>query len=556
MKNPPRPVAKPPTAPSWRWSRAMTRSAWSRSPWACSSALAATSWAGSKGPLPSMPTSRRRSTSRVAAPGEPSLGRQRGALERAGVLRLAQLRGGRVRCLDRLVPAPTQDAHWFPPLSLTSLLRGFGRRRRHRMPPASPVAPSYPVDGATGPHATASVPSRRVAPWRDENDARHRSSACRCRTCAVTARPSSGACYGSDVIPMWIAEMDCAPCPAVVDAVSAAVSRGDTGYAADAGVCRRGRRVRRGRVGVGLRSADDDPRGRRPDRRDPPARPLHRRGWPGRRQPAGLQRLLRGHRGVRTPGRRGAARGRTTASTSTVSPRCSPRLTAEGAADGIPALQPAQPDGHGAHPGRARGARRASPTSTACAWSPTRSTARSCCRRAPSRPTSPSPGTERGITVTSASKAWNLAGLKAAIIVPGDAAVDDVAPAAPLRHLRREPPGRHRADGGLPRRSRVGAPARRRARRQPAPARRARRGAPARRPSRRAGVDLPRVARPRRRSASATTLRARCCAARRVALSPGPIFGSGGRRARCGSTTPRHPRSSARRSARIASILD
>jgi cystathionine beta-lyase len=37
--------------------------------------------------------------------------------------------------------------------------------------------------------------------------------------------------YDPDVIPMWIAEMDCAPCPAVVDAVSAAVARGDTGYA-------------------------------------------------------------------------------------------------------------------------------------------------------------------------------------------------------------------------------------------------------------------------------------------------------------------------------------
>ncbi|GAB3071784.1 aminotransferase class I/II-fold pyridoxal phosphate-dependent enzyme [Intrasporangium mesophilum] len=37
--------------------------------------------------------------------------------------------------------------------------------------------------------------------------------------------------YGPDVIPLWIAEMDSAPCPAVVDAVSAAVRRGDTGYA-------------------------------------------------------------------------------------------------------------------------------------------------------------------------------------------------------------------------------------------------------------------------------------------------------------------------------------
>ena len=37
--------------------------------------------------------------------------------------------------------------------------------------------------------------------------------------------------YEADVIPMWIAEMDCAPCPAVVDAVRSAVGRGDTGYA-------------------------------------------------------------------------------------------------------------------------------------------------------------------------------------------------------------------------------------------------------------------------------------------------------------------------------------
>ncbi len=37
--------------------------------------------------------------------------------------------------------------------------------------------------------------------------------------------------YGPEVIPLWIAEMDSAPCPAVVDAVSAAVRRGDTGYA-------------------------------------------------------------------------------------------------------------------------------------------------------------------------------------------------------------------------------------------------------------------------------------------------------------------------------------
>ncbi|HET7399049.1 MAG TPA: aminotransferase class I/II-fold pyridoxal phosphate-dependent enzyme [Intrasporangium sp.] len=37
--------------------------------------------------------------------------------------------------------------------------------------------------------------------------------------------------YPADVLPVWVAEMDAAPCPAVVDAVTGAVRRGDTGYA-------------------------------------------------------------------------------------------------------------------------------------------------------------------------------------------------------------------------------------------------------------------------------------------------------------------------------------
>jgi cysteine-S-conjugate beta-lyase len=36
--------------------------------------------------------------------------------------------------------------------------------------------------------------------------------------------------FPPDVLPLWVAEMDAAPCPAVVDAVTAAVQRGDTGY--------------------------------------------------------------------------------------------------------------------------------------------------------------------------------------------------------------------------------------------------------------------------------------------------------------------------------------
>lgn len=36
--------------------------------------------------------------------------------------------------------------------------------------------------------------------------------------------------YPSDVLPVWVAEMDVAPCPAVEEVVAAALRRGDTGY--------------------------------------------------------------------------------------------------------------------------------------------------------------------------------------------------------------------------------------------------------------------------------------------------------------------------------------
>jgi len=36
--------------------------------------------------------------------------------------------------------------------------------------------------------------------------------------------------FPDDVLPAWVAEMDARPCPAVVDAVMAALARGDTGY--------------------------------------------------------------------------------------------------------------------------------------------------------------------------------------------------------------------------------------------------------------------------------------------------------------------------------------
>lgn len=39
--------------------------------------------------------------------------------------------------------------------------------------------------------------------------------------------------YDADVLPLWVAEMDARPCPAVVDAVTRAIAAGDTGYPAE-----------------------------------------------------------------------------------------------------------------------------------------------------------------------------------------------------------------------------------------------------------------------------------------------------------------------------------
>ena len=298
---------------------------------------------------------------------------------------------------------------------------------------------------------------------------------------------------------------------------------------------------------MGLRSADDHPRGRRPDRRDPPPRPLHRRRavrWSSARRsttPSTRSSRRAGAGSSKRPS------GRTTDSTSRRLAEVFAGLTAEGARTAYLLSNPHNPTGTVHTPAELEALARVAdehgvrvlsdeihgplvlPTSTFTPYLTV-------------------PGAERGVTVTSASKAWNLAGLKAAIIVPGDAAVDDVRRLHPFVTFGASHLGRHRADGGLPRRSRVAAPARRRAGREPAPARRPRRGAPARRSSRRARVDLSRVARPRRASASATTQRARCLRRARVALSPGPSSAPVGA-GMLGSTTPRHPRSSATRSA-------
>lgn len=230
--------------------------------------------------------------------------------------------------------------------------------------------------------------------------------------------------HGPDVIPMWIAEMDCAPCPAVVEAVTAAVTRGDTGYAltteyaaevaafADAEWAwrldpRTTTRVADVLTGVthllGLFTEVGGPVvvsppvynafyevieacGRRVV--EAPLGPDHRLDL------AGLAEVFARETG-------GGAR-----TAYLLSNPHNPTGTVHTPAELEALARLADEHGVRVVSDEIHGPL-VLPTST---FTPYLTVA----------------GTERGVTVTSASKAWNLAGLKAAIIVPGDAAVDDV----------------------------------------------------------------------------------------------------------------------------------
>ena len=57
------------------------------------------------------------------------------------------------------------------------------------------------------------------------------------------------------MLPLWVAEMDAEPCPAVVEAVTAAVRRGDTGYGWGPRYADAVARYAASRLGVGGRPA-------------------------------------------------------------------------------------------------------------------------------------------------------------------------------------------------------------------------------------------------------------------------------------------------------------
>ena len=92
----------------------------------------------------------------------------------------------------------------------------------------------------------------------------------------------------------------------------------------------------------------------------------------------------------------------------------------------VPVVQSAQPDGVGAHRRRtARGCRTA-PAGSVFGWCRTRFTRRSSCPGSRFTPYLSVPGAENAFALTSASKAWNLSGLKAALAIAGPEAAADL----------------------------------------------------------------------------------------------------------------------------------
>ena len=205
--------------------------------------------------------------------------------------------------------------------------------------------------------------------------------------------------YGPDVIPMWIAEMDCTPCPAVVDAVRAAVGRGDTGYAMTKQYTAEFSTFAAAEWGWPVDPASTVPVA------DVLTGVTHLLGL--LTDPGGpvvvsppvynLDRLAAVFADLTATGERAAY---------LLSNPHNPTGTVHTADELATLAEVAEAHGVRIVSDEIHGAL-VMPTSTFTPYLTV-------------------PGAARGIVVTSASKAWNLAGLKAAVVVPGDDAVDDV----------------------------------------------------------------------------------------------------------------------------------
>jgi cystathionine beta-lyase len=231
--------------------------------------------------------------------------------------------------------------------------------------------------------------------------------------------------YPADVLPLWIAEMDSRPCPAVVEAVTAAVSRGDTGYAGDEGYA------------AALAELAEAEWGWAPDARSMVrvtdvltgighlVRLLTEPGGPVVVSPP----VYNAFYDVIASIERRVVEAPLTADARLDLERLDAtfgEVTADGQRAAYLLSNPHNPTGtvhtSAELEGLARVASRhgvrvlSDEIHAPLVFAPSRFT-----------PYLTVPGSERGITITSASKAWNLAGLKAALVVPGDEARADVA---------------------------------------------------------------------------------------------------------------------------------
>ena len=164
-------------------------------------------------------------------------------------------------------------------------------------------------------------------------------------------------------------------------------------------------------------------------------------GDAGHRQQPGLPAFLRLHRAHGAAHHRGAAGGGSPARPGRDRGGL-PDRHGRGAPRPLPAVQPAQSDRHRAHGRRADRCRRAGQRTTGCGSIvdeihaplvlPGRGS-RAVPRACPARD---------GISMMSASKAWNLAGLKAAVAIAGPDAADDLARMPGGGEPRPEPPRR------------------------------------------------------------------------------------------------------------------
>ena len=333
--------------------------------------------------------------------------------------------------------------------------------------------------------------------------------------------------YDEDVLPAWVAEMDFPLAPAVKIALAEAVELDDTGYGYPAalglaeafadfasGAARLG-----GRPGAGRR----DPRRRQRDHLGAAAD--RQAGRPDRHQHARLPPLLRDHRGARLRAGRSAA-GRRASSTSTRSTRSSVAAPSRSSSAApttrlgtLPTEAQLKALAASAAATRRLGAERRDPLAA----------------DPPRRPPRPLPQRLRGGARARHRPRLGLEGVQPRR--PRPAPSPSPPPSAPPRSSRSSPsppptPGHFGLAGDrrrLPRRRPLARRRDRRPRPQPRPARRPAGGDAPRGRLHAAPGRLPHLARPARRSTSATTLDRGAARARPRRPQPGPGLRPAGR---------------------------